>query len=122
MEFSIGNTCNLECIMYDGRASSAIRAHREKLPPLVSAVTEFGWTDLKGKSSAERAKALIALAHSEFQDALTRYGSIGQFLLGTRNRRCTCGSNTMISPSRTGPAILPRDVAKRKPFDEDRTP
>jgi itaconate CoA-transferase len=34
-------------------------------------VTEFGWTDLKGKSSTERAKALIALAHPEFQDGLT---------------------------------------------------
>jgi itaconate CoA-transferase len=34
-------------------------------------VTEFGWTDLKGKSSTERAKALIALAHPEFQDELT---------------------------------------------------
>src|SRR6202035_4758260 len=30
-------------------------------------VTEFGWADLKGKSSTERAKALIALAHPEFQ-------------------------------------------------------
>jgi itaconate CoA-transferase len=34
-------------------------------------VTEFGWTDLKGKSSAERAKALIVLAHPEFQGGLT---------------------------------------------------
>lgn len=33
-------------------------------------VTEFGWTDLKGKSSTERAKALIALAHPEFQGGL----------------------------------------------------
>jgi itaconate CoA-transferase len=34
-------------------------------------VTEFGWTDLKGKSSTERAKALIALAHPAFRDELT---------------------------------------------------
>jgi itaconate CoA-transferase len=34
-------------------------------------VTEFGWTDLKGKSSTERATALIALAHPEFQGGLT---------------------------------------------------
>ena len=34
-------------------------------------VTEFGWADLKGKSSTERAKALIALAHPEFQGELT---------------------------------------------------
>jgi itaconate CoA-transferase len=34
-------------------------------------MTEFGWADLKGKSSAERATALIALAHPQFRDALT---------------------------------------------------
>ncbi len=33
-------------------------------------MTEFGWTDLKGKSSTERAKALIALAHPQFRDGL----------------------------------------------------
>jgi itaconate CoA-transferase len=33
--------------------------------------TEFGWTDLKGMSSTERAKALIELAHPEFRAALT---------------------------------------------------
>jgi itaconate CoA-transferase len=34
-------------------------------------MTEFGWVDLKGKSSTERAKVLIALAHPEFRDRLT---------------------------------------------------
>ena len=34
-------------------------------------VSEFGWTALKGKSSTERANALIALAHPDFQDGLT---------------------------------------------------
>jgi MoaA/NifB/PqqE/SkfB family radical SAM enzyme len=34
MEFSISNVCNLECIMCRGTWSSAIRSHREKLPPL----------------------------------------------------------------------------------------
>ena len=33
MEFSISNSCNLECVMCNGLYSSAIRAHREKLPP-----------------------------------------------------------------------------------------
>lgn len=33
-------------------------------------VTEFGWANLKGKSSAERAQALIALAHPDFRDGL----------------------------------------------------
>jgi itaconate CoA-transferase len=34
-------------------------------------VTEFGWANLKGKSSPERARALIDLAHPDFRDALT---------------------------------------------------
>lgn len=33
-------------------------------------VTEHGWADLKGKSSSERARALIALAEPEFRDEL----------------------------------------------------
>jgi MoaA/NifB/PqqE/SkfB family radical SAM enzyme len=33
IELSISNSCNLECIMCSGIHSSAIRAHREKLPP-----------------------------------------------------------------------------------------
>jgi len=32
MEFSISNSCNLECVMCNGDYSSAIRAHRDKLP------------------------------------------------------------------------------------------
>lgn len=35
-------------------------------------VTEFGWVDLKGKSVAERAKALISIAHPNFQEELDR--------------------------------------------------
>lgn len=34
--------------------------------------TEYGWVDLKGKSLAERAKALISIAHPRFRDDLTR--------------------------------------------------
>jgi itaconate CoA-transferase len=33
--------------------------------------TEFGWTNRKGKSSTERAKALIDLAHPDFRGELT---------------------------------------------------
>ncbi len=36
LEFEISNLCNLECVMCDGRWSSSIRAHREKLPALQS--------------------------------------------------------------------------------------
>ncbi|MFN7111758.1 MAG: acetyl-CoA hydrolase/transferase family protein [Brevundimonas sp.] len=34
-------------------------------------VTEHGWTNLKGKSTSERARALIALAAPQFRDDLT---------------------------------------------------
>jgi itaconate CoA-transferase len=34
-------------------------------------MTEFGWADLKGKSSTERAYALIGLAHPQFRRELT---------------------------------------------------
>jgi itaconate CoA-transferase len=34
-------------------------------------VTEFGAVNLKGRSSTERAQALIGLAHPEFRDELT---------------------------------------------------
>jgi itaconate CoA-transferase len=33
-------------------------------------VTEYGWTDLKGKTMAQRAEALIGLAHPKFRDDL----------------------------------------------------
>ncbi|MDD7363027.1 MAG: acetyl-CoA hydrolase/transferase C-terminal domain-containing protein [Peptoniphilus sp.] len=35
-------------------------------------VTEYGIVNLKGKSTAERARALISIAHPEFRDELTR--------------------------------------------------
>ena len=34
LEFEISNACNLECVMCGGHWSSAIRARREKLPPI----------------------------------------------------------------------------------------
>ena len=36
LEFSLTNTCNLECVMCGGNWSSLIRRNREKLPPLES--------------------------------------------------------------------------------------
>ncbi len=36
MEFELSNLCNLECTMCNGLLSSAIRAKRERLPPLKS--------------------------------------------------------------------------------------
>jgi acyl-CoA hydrolase len=35
-------------------------------------VTEYGIVNLKGKSVAERAKALISIAHPDFRDELER--------------------------------------------------
>lgn len=40
MEFSISNSCNLECVMCAGNWSSAIRARREKLPPMTMAYSD----------------------------------------------------------------------------------
>lgn len=40
MEFSISNACNLECVMCDGNHSSAIRAHRERRPPMPRVYSE----------------------------------------------------------------------------------
>lgn len=37
-------------------------------------VTEFGAAELRGKTLAERAQALIAIAHPDFRDALARAG------------------------------------------------
>ncbi len=34
MEFALSNSCNLQCVMCAGEFSSAIRAHREGLPPV----------------------------------------------------------------------------------------
>ena len=36
LEFSLENTCNLECIMCSGEVSSSIRKNRDKLPPIQS--------------------------------------------------------------------------------------
>ncbi|MGM0650064.1 MAG: twitch domain-containing radical SAM protein [Bacteroidota bacterium] len=36
MELELSNKCNLHCIMCTGRQSSAIRKHRDKLPPIES--------------------------------------------------------------------------------------
>ena len=35
-------------------------------------VTEFGWADLRGRTLAERARALIGLAHPDFREGLER--------------------------------------------------
>ena len=35
-------------------------------------VTEYGMVNLKGKSVAERAKALISIAHPDFREGLER--------------------------------------------------
>lgn len=47
MEFTVSNTCNLECIMCHGELSSAIRSRRERLPPLPKAYREEFFEDLR---------------------------------------------------------------------------
>jgi MoaA/NifB/PqqE/SkfB family radical SAM enzyme len=47
MEFSISNTCNLQCVMCNGMASSSIRAHREKLPPFADPYSDAFFEELR---------------------------------------------------------------------------
>ncbi len=47
MEFSVSNTCNLECVMCKGEFSSLIRSNREKLPPLPKAYGDQFFEDLR---------------------------------------------------------------------------
>lgn len=47
MEFSISNTCNLECVMCKGEFSSLIRSNREKLPPMPKAYGEPFFAELR---------------------------------------------------------------------------
>jgi MoaA/NifB/PqqE/SkfB family radical SAM enzyme len=46
MEFAMSNTCNLECVMCGGYSSSAIRSHREHLPPLLPAYKDSFFKEL----------------------------------------------------------------------------
>lgn len=47
MEFSISNTCNLECMMCNGEWSSSIRTRRDKLPPLPKVYGDRFFQDLR---------------------------------------------------------------------------
>lgn len=46
MEFSVSNTCNLECVMCNGEWSSSIRSRREKLTPLPKSYGDEFFEDL----------------------------------------------------------------------------
>ncbi|MCB1018085.1 MAG: SPASM domain-containing protein [Acidimicrobiales bacterium] len=46
LELAVSNTCNLECIMCDGDLSSAIRARRERRPPLPVVYDDRFFADL----------------------------------------------------------------------------
>ena len=46
LEFNLSNICNLECIHCDGELSSAIRARRDRLPPLARSYGEQFFADL----------------------------------------------------------------------------
>lgn len=47
MEFNLSNACNLQCIQCHGGLSSAIRAHRERRPPLRRPYDEQFFDDLR---------------------------------------------------------------------------
>lgn len=58
LEFALSNACNLQCVMCSGEYSSAIRSHREGLPPLPA---RYGETFLE-----ELAPFLPGLAQARF--------------------------------------------------------
>lgn len=47
LELSLSNACNLQCVMCNGDLSSAIRQHREHLPPLPRVYDEQFFADLE---------------------------------------------------------------------------
>ncbi len=47
LEFNLSNTCNLECPMCNGELSSAIRARRDRLPPLPKPYGDQFFADLR---------------------------------------------------------------------------
>lgn len=47
LEFNLSNTCNLECPMCNGELSSAIRARRDRLPPLPKPYDDQFFADLR---------------------------------------------------------------------------
>jgi MoaA/NifB/PqqE/SkfB family radical SAM enzyme len=59
LEFSVSNTCNLQCIQCNGEWSSSIRSQREGLPPLPKVYDDDFFEDLRGfLPHLERAKFL----------------------------------------------------------------
>jgi MoaA/NifB/PqqE/SkfB family radical SAM enzyme len=59
LEFSVSNTCNLQCIQCNGEWSSSIRSQREGLPPLAKVYGEAFFEDLRAfLPHLERAKFL----------------------------------------------------------------
>ena len=59
LEFSVSNTCNLQCIQCNGEWSSSIRSQREGLPPCRSVYGEAFFEDLRAfVPHLERAKFL----------------------------------------------------------------
>lgn len=59
IEFALSNTCNLQCVQCDGELSSAIRAQRERRPPLVSAYGEAFFDELSAFLPHLRAATFI---------------------------------------------------------------
>jgi acyl-CoA hydrolase len=51
-------------------------------------VTEFGMANLKGKCVAERANAIIALAHPDFREDLERQAYENRLILRGVSFRC----------------------------------
>ena len=64
LEFNLANTCNLECLMCRGELSSAIRARRDRLPPLPRVYNDTFFADLR--KYLQRARCLQFLGGEPF--------------------------------------------------------
>lgn len=97
LELSLSNACNLQCEMCNGDLSSAIRAHREGLPPLPKVYDEQFFSDL-----------------AEFLPHLERVTFIGgEPFIGPESRRvldllADLGQPISINVSTNGTALTPQ--------------
>lgn len=80
MDFALSNRCNLQCVMCNGGLSSAIRAHRERRPPLPAAYDDRFFDELaEFLPHLERAlfkggEPFLAIENRRIWDELLRIG------------------------------------------------
>ena len=54
------------------RSALTLSPRNDRVVSINNTVTEFGMVNLKGRSVAERAKAMISIAHPDYRESLAR--------------------------------------------------